>query len=154
MKSQPTVTAGVSKAADAIPAARVDAPPSPAELRVLSIAELERQLDEGAPRYRRLAGMALARLQHAGAMATLAELLKSETSDLSRIDIAYGLALAGDASGREYLVGELESRRRDVRIDAARRLVQLNDDAGRKALHQMLGVRSHRLGAASVLALL
>ncbi len=129
-------------------------PPSAEELRALSIAELEGQLNDGSPRFKRLAGMALARIKHQGAVATLSELLKTETSDLSRIDIAYGLALAGDTSGREYLVRELESRRRDVRIDASRRLVQLGDDSGRKALHQMLGVRTHRLGAASVLALL
>jgi hypothetical protein len=135
-------------------AAEEEKPPSADELRALAIAELEGQLAEGSPRFKRLSGMALARIKHAGAIATLSELLTTETSDLSRIDIAYGLALAGDASGREYLVGELDSRRRDVRIDASRRLVQLGDDAGRKALHQMLGVRTHRLGAASVLALL
>jgi len=126
----------------------------PALLRTLAIGELETQLKEGTPRYRRLAGMALARLEHPGAIAALTELMASETSDLSRIDIAYGLALAKDVSGRPYLVSELKSKRRDVRIDAARRLVQLGDDAGRNALTQMLGVRSHRLGAASVLALL
>jgi len=140
--------------AEASTAAEEEKPPSADALRALSIEELETQLKDGSPRFKRLAGMALARIKHPGAVATLAELLTTETSDLSRIDIAYGLALAGDASGREYLVRELDSRRRDVRIDASRRLVQLGDDAGRKALHQMLGVRTHRLGAASVLALL
>ncbi|MCP4443733.1 MAG: hypothetical protein GY811_00110 [Myxococcales bacterium] len=138
----------------ALPEPRAEEPPTAAELRALSITELERQLEEGSPRFKRLAGMALAREKHVGALAILGELLKSETSDLSRIDIAYGMALAGDASGRDYLVGELDSRRRDVRMDASRRLVQLGDDSGRKALHQMLGVRTHRLGAASVLAIL
>ncbi len=129
-------------------------PTTSKDLRTRSIEELEHHLAGDSPRFQRLAGMALARISHPGATKTLLALLQNEKSDLSRIDIAYGLALANEQSGRTYLVAELASKRRDVRIDAARRLVQLGDDSGRKALHQMLGVRTHRLGAASVLALL
>ncbi len=135
-------------------ASATSAPATSQDLRALSIAELEHHLEGDSPRFQRLSGMALSRISHPGAKKTLLALLKTEKSDLSRIDIAYGLALAGEESGRSYLVNELASKRRDVRIDAARRLVQLGDDSGRKALHQMLGVRTHRLGAASVLALL
>lgn len=142
-----------------------DAPPSavapeqpvkldPAKLRVAAIAELEAGLESDATRVQRISGIALARVKHGGATKVLLELLKSEDSDLSRVDIAYGLATAGEAAGREYLVKELSSKRRDVRIDAARRLVQLKDAAGRQALRAMLGIRSHKLGAAAELALL
>lgn len=122
------------------------------ELRAIAIAELEKALAGGSLRDQRLAGIALARLSHSRAGSVLAQLLKTETSDLSRVDIAYGMALGGAEAGRSYLVGQLKSRRRDVRIDAARRLVQLGDDAGRETLVQMLSIRSHRLGASMVLA--
>lgn len=128
--------------------------PSDSVLRAAAIRELESHLQDESRRFQRLAGIALARIQHEGAVARLAELLTSEPSDLSRIDIAYGMAIGGDPKGREYLVNELKSARRDARIDAARRLVQLGDDAGRKTLVQMLSVKSHRLGAASELAML
>lgn len=143
-----------TQSAEPAPQTEALSPLSAPQLRAAAVAELEEQLTAGSTRYQRLAGIALARLSHKGAIAALSTLLESENSDLSRIDIAYGLALAGADTGRTYLVHELASKRRDVRIDAARRLVQLGDDAGRRALVQMLSVRSHRLGAASVLALL
>ena len=127
---------------------------SDSQLRAAAIVELATQLEEGTPRFQRVAGLALARISHPQALEALARLLKTEDSDLARIDIAYGLARGGDALGRAYLVSELGSKRRDVRIDAGRRLAQLKDNAGTKALTNMLKVRSHRLGAASVLALL
>lgn len=128
--------------------------PSAAVLRRAAIEELESHLLAGGTRFQRLAGIALARIQNPSAVARLTELLAIEDSDLSRIDIAYGMALGGESKGRDYLVNELKNKRRDVRIDAARRLAELGDDAGRKTLVQMLSVRSHRLGAASVLAML
>jgi HEAT repeat protein len=130
--------------------ARID----PSVLREAAIRELEGMLASESPRLQRLAGMALARIAHEGAIETLSRLQKEETSDLRRIDIAYGLALAGREQGRHFLVEQTRNKRRDVRIDAARRLIQLGDDSGRKALVQMLGIRSHRIGAAAELALL
>ncbi len=127
---------------------------SPQQLRAVAVAELEVQLSSDSARFQRVAGMALARISHAKAIDVLLALLKREKSDLARIDVAYGLSLAGNSVGTEYLVRELKSKRRDVRIDAGRRLAQLHNDAGRGALLQMVNVRSHRLGAASVLALL
>jgi HEAT repeat protein len=121
-------------------------------LRLAAVEELEDQLAHGSPRSQRLAGIALARIAHKQALALLHDILKTENSDLSRIDIAYGLALGKQDEGRSYLVAELKNKRRDVRIDAARRLVQLGDDAGRNTLVQMLGIKSHRLGAATELA--
>ncbi len=167
----PTASSSVS-AADSAPSTRVMLEPAPRtsrtpelpvivplpatlrgpELRRAAIVELEKELTGGSLRNQRLAGIALARLSHSQAGGILANLLKSESSDLSRVDIAYGMALGGAEGGRDYLLSQLKSRRRDVRIDAARRLVQLGDDAGRKTLVQMLSVRSHRLGAAMVLA--
>ena len=90
---------------------------SDAELRLAAIAQLENDLEEGAPRLQRMAGLALAQLSHKPALTFLRERLTSETSDLSRVDIAYGLALAGEEAGHAYLLSELKSKRRDVRVD-------------------------------------
>jgi HEAT repeat protein len=86
------------------------------------------------------------------ALDLLRGLLAEESSQLGKIQIAYALARAGDAPARQSLRQQLDSDRRDARLDAARSLVQLGDDAGRKALRAMLTVDSHRLGAAGLLA--
>src|SRR5690606_18778542 len=86
-------------------------------------------------RVQRIAAMALSRL---GADATpdaierLSALLDQETGELGRIEIAYALARAGDARGKRLLAASLADERRDVRLDAARALVQLGDDTGNR----------------------
>jgi HEAT repeat protein len=125
---------------------------SPQALYRAALAELGRLLDSPSPRIRRLAAQALARTGDAKALGVLAELLESEPSTLSRIQIAYALARAGAPAGRAHLVSGLNHTRRDVRMDAARALVELGDDAGKNALYAMLTVESHRIGAAGLLA--
>jgi HEAT repeat protein len=115
-------------------------------------AELARLLESPAPGLRRLAAMALARRGEARALAALRELAGAEPSPAARLEAAYGLARAGDAHGVDLLRAALTSRRRDERVEAARRLAELGDDAGRGSLESMLHVRSQRLAAAALLA--
>ena len=105
-------------------------------------------------RVRRVAAAALARTGDAASIAALVELLAAETSEITRLDIAYALARAGDARGSEALAAGLKSSRRDVRADAARLLILLGDagGAGAKELGRFLDKRSQRLGAAEALA--
>lgn len=106
-------------------------------------------------RVRRIAAMALSRLgtnEVPEAIDVLARLLDEEASELGRIEIAYALARAGDRRGRQMLVAALKDERRDIRLDAARCLVQLGDDAGNSMLEHMLDLSTHRLGVASLLA--
>jgi HEAT repeat protein len=127
-------------------------PLSPQLLRANAVNALRDLLKSNSRRLVRLSAMALARVNDPEALAQLVELFELEESTLSKVDIAFAQARAGVQVGREYLVAQLSASRRDVRIDAARRLVELGDDSGRKALSQMLSVRSHKLGAAALLA--
>jgi HEAT repeat protein len=107
------------------------------------------------PRVQRIAAMALSRLgteEVPEAIDVLARLLEQDESALGRIEVAYALARAGDRRGRQMLVAALKDERRDVRVDAARCLVQLGDDAGNTVLEHMLELPTHRLGVASMLA--
>jgi HEAT repeat protein len=121
-------------------------------LRSAAVKELRALLQSNSHRVQRMAAMGLARNDDTEALARLVELFDKEESTLAQIDIAFAQARAGVAAGREFLTTQLTSSRRDVRIDAARRLVELGDDSGARALTQMLGVRSHKLGAAALLA--
>lgn len=124
----------------------------PERLREAAIEALRGYLDSTSPRLRRLAAVALSRTGDDAALRLLRKLLGSEDSALLRVEIAFALARAGVSEGREHLVGALESQRRDVRLDAARSLVELGDDSGRRMLSQMTSIRTHRLGAAGLLA--
>jgi HEAT repeat protein len=115
-------------------------------------AELRALMESGSPRVRRLAAQALARGKEPAALDQLRRMAREEPSQLGRIQIAYALARAGDGAAREALRIQLGSERRDVRLDAARSLVQLGDDTGRKTLRAMLSVEQHRVGAAGLLA--
>jgi len=115
-------------------------------------AELRSLMESTSPRVRRLAAQALARSKDPAAVELLRRLSREEPSQLGRIQIAYALARAGDAAARAALRSQLGSERRDVRVDAARCLVQLGDDSGRKTLRAMLSVDQHRVGAAGLLA--
>ena len=115
-------------------------------------AELRALMESGSPRVRRLAAQALARSKDPAALDLLKRMAREEPSQLGRIQIAYALARAGEGAAREALRIQLGSERRDVRLDAARSLVQLGDDTGRKALRAMLSVEQHKVGAAGLLA--
>ncbi|HEU5057400.1 MAG TPA: HEAT repeat domain-containing protein, partial [Kofleriaceae bacterium] len=117
-----------------------------------AVAELGRLSSSSSPRMKRLAAQALARTGDPAALAALRGLLGEEQSQLGRIQIAYSLARAGDKAALEELKKQLGAERRDVRLDAARALVQLGDDSGRKTLRAMLPLDNYRLGAAGLLA--
>lgn len=132
------------------PAAPV--PPTPLELYERAQSTLRALLTSPSPREQRIAAMALARLNDAAAIERLATLLEEETSELARIEVAYALARAGDIRGRKALARAIEDERRDIRLDAARALVQLGDEAGNQVLRYMMRLSTHRIGAAGVLA--
>ncbi|WP_428264243.1 HEAT repeat domain-containing protein [Haliangium sp.] len=137
------------------PAETRSAPADPNELNLRAREILGELMSSPSARVQRIAAMAAARLgaEHsADAMAHLRQALDEEASDLGRIEIAYALARGGDAAGREDLVEALKHDRRDVRLDAARSLVRLGDDSGDRVLKRMLRLRTHRLGAAGLLA--
>lgn len=149
----PSAAASASVAAtDTKPERATPTEPTDADLRRQAIEALREQMSSQSPRVRRIAALALSRIGDASALESLAVMQGHERSELRRIEIAYGLARAGVARGREVLVASLKSKRRDARLDAASALARLGDDSGRKYLHSMLKVRSHRLGAAAVLA--
>jgi HEAT repeat protein len=133
-------------------ARQTPAPPDPDALYRAAVAELGRLSSSSSPRMKRLAAQALARTGDPAALAALRGLLGEEQSQLGRIQIAYSLARAGDKAALEELKKQLGAERRDVRLDAARALVQLGDDSGRKTLRAMLPLDNYRLGAAGLLA--
>jgi HEAT repeat protein len=135
----------------AAPAAPAAAPDRDGLYRA-AVAELGALGKSNSPRIVRLAAQALARTGDPAALARLRALLGEEQSQLGRIQIAYALARAGDQAAREELRRQLAAERRDVRLDAARSLVQLGDDSGRKTLRAMLPLDNYRLGAAGLLA--
>jgi HEAT repeat protein len=145
----PAATAPEPAAPAAEPAAR--RPPLTARVDA-AVAELRSLIASSSPRVRRLAAQALARTGDADSLALLRRLKEEEPSQLGRIQIAYALARAGDTPARDDLRILLAAERRDARLDAARSLVQLGDDSGRKALRAMLSVEQHRIGAAGLLA--
>jgi len=139
------------------PTAAPEPPPAaqPADRDALyraAVAELGVLARSTSPRVQRLAAQALARTGDAEALKQLRALLADETSQLGRIQIAYALARSGDQAALAELRTQLGAERRDVRLDAARSLVQLGDDSGRKTLRAMLPLDNYRLGAAGLLA--
>jgi HEAT repeat protein len=105
-------------------------------------------------RVKRIAAAALARTGDPEALAVLGAMLETETSDITRLDIAYALARANDERGTKALVAAAQRGRRDVKADAARMLILLGDPGGEgaKALASFVDMRTHRLGAAEALA--
>jgi HEAT repeat protein len=130
------------------------AKPEPVDHTAVARRVLTELLDGESDRVRRLAAVALARTGDPDAITALAALLAAETSDITRLDIAYALGRAGDARGFAALTAATKSTRRDVRADAARMLVLLGDPggAGAKVLGSFIEIRTHRLGAAEALA--
>lgn len=125
---------------------------APAQLYQVAVRALRGMIDSPSPRIQRIAAAALARTKDPKAIATLERLLQSEKNHLSRVQIGYALARAQVPAGRAFLVSSLRSRRRDVRLDAARSLVQLGDDAGNRVLHGMMSYRMYQIGVAGLLA--
>jgi HEAT repeat protein len=147
----PSTTDPVDVAADPAgepPADEID----PARLQARAVAQLESLLESPSQRVQRIAAMALARARHEASLTMLGTLMKAEARPLVVVQIAYALARAGDQRGHEVLLQSLRSKQRDVKLDAARSLVQLGDDAGASQLRGMLSYTHYRVGAAELLA--
>lgn len=115
---------------------------------------LVKNLGSESPRVQRVAAAALARTGDAQAIAYLTGALAKETSDVSRLELAYALARAGDKKGLETLAANLQSTRRDVRAQAGRLLALVGDRRAAPVLGGYLEVSQLRLGAAEQLAYL
>lgn len=141
--------AGVTAATDA-----VDAQPvlDPETLEAAATAVLTELLDDGSPRIRHLAAMALSRTGDRQAIKALARTMAKDPSPLLRINAAYGLARAHDPRGTRALIAALDDDGRDVRLDAARALTLVGSKAGKKTLIYMMRLSRHRIGTAAILA--
>jgi HEAT repeat protein len=115
---------------------------------------LKTNLASDSPRVRRVAASALARTGDAEAINALYAMLRKETSDIAKLEIAYAIARGGDKRGGDTLVAALTAPRRDVRLEAARRLALLGDKRATPVLTEYLDVSQLRLGAAEQLAFL
>ena len=124
----------------------------PAEAHQRAVEVLRSQLTVESLRVRRFAAAALGRLGDPQAVETLLALLPTEQMEIARLDIAYGLARAGNERGLEMLVTGLRSARRDVKGDAARLLAALQDARAETTLSSLLVLAHFRLGAAEQLA--
>ncbi len=113
---------------------------------------LRAQLRSDSPRVQRVAASALARTGDPEAITQLANALGKETGDVAKLDLAYALARGGDKRGTEALAQALQSPRRDVKAEAAGRLVMLGDKRGIPTLVEFLEISQHRLSAAEQLA--
>ena len=142
--------------AHAVEPAKPEPPPVPAVTPAAALDRartvLEKQLASATPRVQRLAASALARTGDKAALDALAAQLAKETSDLAKLEIAYALARGGDKRGLDVLVAALASPRRDVKLEAGRRLALLGDKRGAPVLAEYLEVSQLRLGAAEALA--
>ena len=145
------------------PAAAPSPPPvDPAAALVRAKSLLQVQLGSTSPRIQRIAALALARTGDPGALAHLTADLATEPSDIAKLDIDYGLAratgsdpavAAASKRGADALVAALApAMRRDVRAEAAARLVRLGDARGIPTLATFLDISQQRLGAAKQLA--
>jgi len=151
-KSQP---APVQKQVVAPPVAP-PAPPAVTPAQAVDQAKtvLGKNLKSDSPRVQRVAASALARTGNTDAIGQLVTALGKETSDIAKLEIAYALARGGDKRGSDALVAALAAPRRDVRLEAARRLALLGDKRATPVLTEYLDVSQLRLGAAEQLAYL
>jgi HEAT repeat protein/YHS domain-containing protein len=117
-------------------------------------AVLGKNLKSDSPRVQRVAASALARTGNTDAIGQLVAALGKETSDIAKLEIAYAIARGGDKRGSDVLVAALSAPRRDVRLEAARRLALLGDKRATAVLAEYLDVSQLRLGAAEQLAYL
>jgi len=129
-------------------------PPSAADAVEKARAVLATNLESQSPRVQRLAAAALSRTGDPRAVALLGTALAKETTDITKLDIAYALARAGDKRGRDALVAGLGSGRRDIKAAAGRALALLGDARAVQGLAPYLDVSQLRLGAAEALAYL
>lgn len=115
---------------------------------------LRHAMTSESPRIQRVAASALARTGDPSALQALAQQIAKETSDLAKLEMFYALARGNDKRGKDGLVTALTAGRRDVKLEAARRLALLGDKRAVDTLAQYLEVEQLRLGAAEQLAYL
>lgn len=127
-------------------------PLSPSELEAKAETVLRGFMESTSERIRRIAAMALSRKGDEQALAYLVTLLEKESGGLRKVELAYAVARSGNLEAKKMLRRRLRHKRRDVRVDAARSLIALGDDSGVPVLERMLSLRTHRLGAAGLLA--
>jgi len=131
-----------------------DAAPTAASRIDQARSVLQHAMTSDSPRVQRVAASALARTGDAAALQALARQLAVETSDLAKLEMFYALARGNDKRGKDGLVAALAAGRRDVKLEAARRLALLGDKRAIDTLAQYLEVSQLKLGAAEQLAFL
>lgn len=151
---RPETTAAATARPVADPGHTAAAAPSAAAAVGSARDVLRAALRSDSSRIARIAASALARTGEPEALAYLAGSTAKEPSDLAKVDIHYALARGGDARGVDGLVAASTAGRRDVRLEAARRLALLGDKRAIGTLTQFLDVSQLRLGAAEQLAYL
>lgn len=143
---------------DAVAEVPVDAAaiekPDPGAAVKQAVKVLQTNLASESPRVQRMAAAALARTHDKAAVDLLAAAMAKETVEVAKLELAYVLARAGDERGHAALVSGLGSGRRDVKLEAGRRLAQLGDAKAAPVLQSYLEVSQLRLGAAEQLAYL
>ncbi len=151
-------TAPVAVTHDASVAVTADAhaieKPDPSTALKQAESVLRQNLASESPRVQRVAAAALARTKDPAAIDVLATALAKESKDptLAKLELAYALARGGDERGVAALVAGLGSGRRDVKLEAGRRLAMLGEEKGKPVLQAYLEVSQLRLGAAEQLA--
>lgn len=134
--------------------AAVAAAPDPTAAVERAQKVLRTNMASESPRVQRMAAAALSRTHDPAAIDLLAAALAKETIDVAKLELAYALARGGDERGHAALVTGLGSARRDVKLEAGRRLAQLGDAKAAPVLQSYLEVSQLRLGAAEQLAYL
>ncbi|MFT3698932.1 MAG: hypothetical protein QM831_37640 [Kofleriaceae bacterium] len=137
----------------------VEAPKPPPITREAAVAKAEEVLrgyaaSTASPRVQRLAASALARTGDKAAIETLVKMIDTETSDLNKLEMQYAIARGGDKRGSEGLNAALAAPKRDVKLEAARRLALLGDKRAINTLAGLLDYEQFKLGAAEQLAFL
>ena len=161
-RSPPAADEAPGSAAPTTPAPPVAPHVDPAAALSRARGVLGALLASTSPRIQRIAALALARTGDPAALARLTADLATEPSDIAKLDIDYGLARAQGTDpavataakrGADALVAALSgANRRDVRDEAAARLVRLGDARGISTLAASLDVGEFRLAAAEKLA--
>lgn len=136
--------------------ATIDAAPPVTIERALDLARavLLEQMKSYSPRVQRVAASALARTGDTEARELLAKAIKSESSEIGKVEIGYALARGGDKRGTDVIMAAARGRDRDPRLEAGRRLALLGDKRAVDVLESYLPVTQLRLGIAEQLAYL
>jgi HEAT repeat protein len=137
-----------------VPVASDAAPPVTREQALAQAHDVLRAQLSAPPRVQRVAASALTRTGDDKARDVLADALRTETSDLGKVELAYALARGGDPRGLDALVTAASSAKRESKHEAGRRLAMLGDKRAIKILESSLNYPQFKLGVAEQLAFL